>query len=117
MTEYFSVTPFATYEIFTGWPTTGLPLRSWSSNSTEANSTANTVLYNDASSSSGSDSTYSQDNPNQEYVANLYYDEALGVYYDDFGTIHGGEYDGDEIALLRANSTQLRYPDGYSDLE
>lgn len=67
------------------------------------NSTANTVMYNggtssNASSDSSSNSSY---DPSHEYVSNLYYDEDLGVYYDDFGTIHGGDMDGNEIGLLR----------------
>lgn len=72
----------------------------------DANSTANTVLYNNVTSSSGSsngntDSTQSQEDPTHQYVANLYYDEVLGVYYDDFGIIHGGDMDGNEIYILR----------------
>lgn len=76
------------------------------------NATANTVMYNNAtsssSSSSSSDSTNgssSDDTPTSGYgdkaFSNLYYDEELGVYYDDFGTIHGGDMDGNEIGLLR----------------
>lgn len=77
------------------------------------NSTANTVMYNNVSSQSSSssasssdsgntDNTKTQEDPTHEFVANLYYDEELGVYYDDFGTIHGGDMDGNEIGLLRA---------------
>lgn len=84
---------------------------------TESNSTASTVKYHDSDSSQqGSDSSQSYD-PNKQYVAQLYYDQDLDVYYDDFGTIHGGEYDGDEIYLLRTGSSQLRYDDGYSSQE
>jgi hypothetical protein len=70
------------------------------------NSTANTVMYNNVSSkssdSTSSNTTSTSEDPSHEYVSNLYYDEELGVYYDDFGTIHGGEMDGNEIGLLRA---------------
>lgn len=84
---------------------------------TESNATANTVKYNNVDSSSSESSESTTYDPTKEYVSQLYYDEELGVYYDDFGTIHGGEYDGDEIYPLRTHSDQLRYPDGYSDLE
>ncbi len=84
---------------------------------TESNSTANTVKYHDTDPSSSESSESTSYDPTKQYVAQLYYDEELDVYYDDFGTIHGGEYDGDEIYLLRTHSDQLRYPDGYSDLE
>lgn len=86
---------------------------------TESNSTANTVKYNDvdtsskqtSNSSSSTDSSSSDGyNPNKEYVSQLYYDEEYGVYYDDFGTIHGGPFDGGEIALLKdPNATSLNY--------
>jgi hypothetical protein len=70
------------------------------------NATANTVMYNNGTSSSSSDSsTGSDDTPTSGYgdkaFSNLYYDNELGVYYDDFGTIHGGDMDGNEIGLLR----------------
>lgn len=76
---------------------------------TESNSTANTVMYNEASSSdstsedssSSSSGSNAAEDPTKEYVSPLYYDEELGVYYDDFGTIHGGDMDGNEIQLLR----------------
>ena len=89
---------------------------------TESNSTASTVMYNQvnstssSSSSSSSDDNTSQENHDKEYVSQLYYDENLGVYYDDFGTIHGGEHDGDEIALVRDPTTnETRYPEGYDE--
>ena len=44
----------------------------------------------------------------KEYVANLYYDSEIGVYYDDFGTVHGGKYDGKEIVDVRANHNTYR---------
>ena len=84
---------------------------------TESNSTANTVKYHDTDSSQQSSDSSQSEDPNKQYVAQLYYDQDLDVYYDDFGTIHGGEYDGDEIYLLRTGSSQLRYDDGYSSMQ
>lgn len=46
--------------------------------------------------------------PKKEYVSNLYYDSEVGVYYDDFGTVHGGKYDGKEMVDVRANYNAYR---------
>ena len=69
-------------------------------------STANTVKYNNNTNSnsdpsSGSSGEQSTNDPTKEYAGNLYYDEELGVYYNDFGDIFGGEHDGEDIATLR----------------
>ena len=64
------------------------------------NATANTVKYNEVNSSSDSDSTPTSGYGDKAF-SNLYYDEELGVYYDDFGTVRGGDMDGNEIGLLR----------------
>lgn len=81
------------------------------------NATANTVMYNtgnsqssnsnsSSSSSSGSSSGSSSDSTpvssnGDKAFSNLYYDQDLGVYYDDFGTVRGGDMDGNDVALLR----------------
>ena len=88
-----------------------------SSASTQSNSTASTVKFNNNTNSTAkssnqtnsssskkktnSSSSNSSYDPTHEYVANLYYDNEIGVYYNDFGMIHGGKYDGQEISDVR----------------
>ena len=57
----------------------------------ETNSSANTVLYNNATSSSQSNSTGS----------NLHYDSQYNFYYDDQGIIRGGQNDGASADYIR----------------
>ena len=72
---------------------------------TDANSTASTVLYNNGTSSSGNNTSNDTDNDTDGLgntaFSRLYYDEQLGVYYDDFGTIHGGDMDGNDVGELK----------------
>lgn len=71
----------------------------YKSNTTN-NSNTNTNSNYKSNSNSNSNSNQKYD-PKKEYVSTLYYDSELGVYYDDFGSIHGGKYDGGEIYDLR----------------
>ena len=57
----------------------------------ETNSSANTVLYNNATSSSQGNSTGS----------NLHYDSQYNFYYDDQGIIRGGQNDGSSADYIR----------------
>ena len=57
----------------------------------ETNSSANTVLYNNATSSSQGNSTGS----------NLHYDSQYNFYYDDQGIIRGGQNDGASADYIR----------------
>lgn len=59
--------------------------------------------YNTQNNNNNYQSSNSKYDPKKEYVANLYYDSEAGVYYDDFGTVHGGKYDGKEIVDVRSN--------------
>ena len=77
-----------------------------SDTSSSSSSSSSSGSGSGSSSNSGSDSTY---DPSHEYVSQLYYDEALGTYYDDFGTVHGGQYDGQEIGYLRATIIDGNY--------
>lgn len=61
------------------------------SDSTDSDSTANTVLYNsNSNSSSNSSSSESQ----------LHYDSKYNVYYDDDGIIRGGQNDGYSVEYI-----------------
>lgn len=65
-----------------------------SAQSTDANSSANTVQYNNQnSSSSGSGQSSSEQ---------LYYDSQINAYYDSNGIVRGGQSDGSSIEDLRA---------------
>ena len=76
--------------------------------SVSENATASTVMYNNGSSSSSSsassgsssDSVATSSNGDKAF-SHLYYDEELGVYYDDFGTVRGGDMDGNDVSVLR----------------
>lgn len=63
----------------------------------ESNSSANTVLYNNATSS---DSTGSSDYSGSSN-STLHYDSEYNIYYDDNGIIRGGQNDGYPVDYIR----------------
>lgn len=69
-----------------------------STSSTESNSTANTVMYNNVSSSS-SDA--------KSAVTQTFYDADLNVYYDINGRVIGGQSPGASIYDLRQNKIEF----------
>ena len=73
-------------------------------NNYKSNSTyKNNQNYNSKRNSQPSYNSKSYD-PKKEYATNLYYDNEAKVYYDDFGRVYGGKYDGKEIVDVRANN-------------
>ena len=79
---------------------------------TKTNSNYKTNATNNKTNQTYKTNSTSKSNSNYEkkpYVSELYYDSELGVYYDDFGMIHGGAYDGMEIVDLRAINAHNAY--------
>ena len=72
------------------------------SKAVSGNSTASTAKYNGATSnsSSTSNSQSGSQNLSEGPGPNLYYDEELNVWYDDYGIVRGGQSDGSHISDL-----------------
>ena len=77
--------------------------QNYKTNNTYKTNTNTNTNYNTKNNNNNYQTSNSKYDPKKEYVSNLYYDSEAGVYYDDFGTVHGGKYDGKEIVDVRSN--------------